>query len=803
MLTYLACVLVLSGPAAWTAREYPFRDATFSVDERGTVALRLGKRTVIRATRLWLAGPDWKSAVTDAGELRQTGAHQGGTFSLVRLREPVSGGEWDVTIRVGPVAQGLAVSYSAKPLAEMDINELGIVLDLPIEQWSGKPVLLWPSQELTFPETLPTDHHFASNHCVAVVLGSGAERVTVRLDKPGLAKLQDCRKWQGDTYQLTLPLIPGSARVKPGEEYTGGFTLMPKDPQTYRSLAAATLSSRGKLGIRGVRASALEVAQYGKLELAVDLSATYENAFDPEQIDVRAIFQTPSGETREVPAFLWAGFERQKVGESLIMAPTGQGGWRVRFTPTTPGRHSFRVVARDASGQVEWGPGSFEAKASKSHGFVRVSKGRRYFCFDDDTPYFAVGENLCWYSAARRTLDYDLWLPKLRAAGANYIRLWMPSWAFGIEWEKPGVYRLDRAWELDYVLEQCEKLGIYVKLCLENFRRFDEGPNPYDVRNGGPCETVRDFFVKPEARRLFKQRLRYIVARWSYSPALMAWELWNEINCVEGHNSYSAEVIEWSREMASYLREIDPNRHLTVNSLGSSNLDDRLWSLQEMDFAQMHGYYGWSGYDETRDMAAFIPNWLGKISHYGKPYFFAEFGVIREKPECRELCDRDREGVHLHNGMWSAALSGAAGGAMLWWWDSYVEPMNLYPRFASLASFAADVPWHKAGLEPEDLERRPRDLRVLALRGPRLLLFWAQNPRHTWWNVVQGERIDAVTGAEIVVRDLGKGPYRLRLYDTWARRYVRDERVTPQAGTLIIPLGAVTRDAAGKLEPIR
>jgi hypothetical protein len=376
----------------------------------------------------------------------------------------------------------------------------------------------------------------------------------------------------------------------------------------------------------------------------------------------------------------------------------------------------------------------------------------------------------------------------------------MPSWAFGIDWEKPDQYRLDRAWELDYVLQQCERRGIYVKLCLENFRSFEEGPNPYDVRQGGPCRTVREFFTLPQAREQFKRRLRYIVARWSYSAAIMAWELWNEINCVEGYNGYVEDVLDWTRDMARYLRTLDPNKHLIVNSLGSSYCDDRLWAMPEMDFAQMHGYYGWSGTDETRDMAFFVSQWLQKINHFGKPYLFAEFGIIREFPEPRELCDRDREGVHLHNGQWAAAMAGACGGAMVWWWDSYVEPLNLYSRFASLARFAADVPWTTAKLAPVELERRPAQLRVLALRGPRLVLFWAQNPRHTWWNVVHGEPVPPVQGAEVIIRDLGRGPYRLRLYDTWAGRYLTDQQVFPSAGVLTIPLGELARDVAGKLE---
>ncbi len=804
MLIPLLCASLLLGPAAWAAREYPMDGSVVTVDERGGVTVRRGQDTVLTAVRLWLAGPEWKSATTDTGELRQTGSHETTTWSILRLTEPVSGGLWEVVVRAAPGPEGLELSYLARPQAEMDINELAIIVDLPIAYWKDKRVILWPAQELTFPADLPARHQFATAQCTSVVLGDGRERLTLRPTGPVPCMLQDGRKFGGESYQVFLPIVPaGQTRVKPGQEYQGGVAIMVNDRQSYRSLKPPSYASRGRLGIRGVKASALQVPQYGRLDLAVDLSATYENPFDPRQINVRAIFQTPGGDRREVPAFYWAGYERHELSGTCLLTPSAQAGWRVRFTPTTPGRYSFRVVARDASGETEWGPGAFDCAAGDARGFLRRSDDPHYFRFDDGSPYFAIGENLCWYSSARRTLDYDLWLAKLQAAGANYIRLWMPSWAFGIEWDKPGVYRMDRAWELDYVLEQCERRGIYVKLCLDNFRRFDEGGNPYDVANGGPCKTVRDFFTMPEARELYKQRLRYTVARWSYSPALLAWELWNEINCVDGYNDYRDDVRAWTVEMCRYLREIDPSKHLTVNSLGSSNFDDELWALPEMDFAQMHGYYGWSGYDETRDMAAFIPNWLAKVDNHAKPYLFAEFGVIREKPEPRELCDRDREGVHLHNGLWSAALSGAAGGAMLWWWDSYVEPMNLYSRFASLSAFASDVPWHKAELQRVGLGRQPQELRVLALRGPRLLLFWAQNPAHTWWNVVQGESIPPMRDAQIIVRDLGKGPYRLRLYDTWAGRYISDERVTPQAGVLTLPLGDVARDLAGRLEPIR
>lgn len=792
-------LLVCSAP-----REYYFGQDAVRIDDRGVVSVVRDGQVRVASMHLWLAGPEWRSVDQRTAVMDQVAAHDRDEWFTFRMTEPVSGKDWQFVEKVHPVAAGIEISWIARPLAEMEVNELSLIVVLPIQAWHGKIALLWPIQETTLPEQQPAQRHFASGKCRVVVLDPGRDQISLRPEKPRGFTLQDTREFEADVYQIFMHLLPsGSHHVRPGEEYSAAVTLLVGDTEKYELVRPAPLTAGGDLAIRKVTVSAPKVAQYSKLELGVDLSATYDNPFDPEQVEVGAIFRGPDGSLTEVPGFFYQGFRRELLDGVCVLTPEADAGWRVRFTPTKPGRYTFSVLARDRSGETQWRTAAFECVASRASGFVRRSRDSRYFCFDDGFPYFPIGENLCWYSTPARTFDCDRWLARLHEAGANYIRLWMPAWAFGIEWEKPGVYRLDRAWELDYVLAACERLGIRVKLCLENFRTFGDGPNPYDVRNGGPCETVMDFFTKPEAKEMFKRRLRYIVARWAYSPAIMAWELWNEIVNVEGYWQHKSDVVAWTAEMARYLREIDPYKHLTVNSLGSNYTEPELWRLDEMDFAQMRGYYGWSGTDETRDMAAFVAKMLGLVSGYGKPYMFAEFGIIREFPEPRELCDRDREGVHLHNGQWAAAMSGACGGAMLWWWDSYVDPYNLYSRFTSLARFAADVPWTKAKLEPTTLAAKPERLRVLALRGPGRVLFWAQNSRHTWWNVVQGETIQPVRDARVTIRGLGRGTYRLRVYDTWACRYVVDRQVSPAAGNLEIPLGDVPRDVAVKVELVR
>jgi hypothetical protein len=51
---------------------------------------------------------------------------------------------------------------------------------------------------------------------------------------------------------------------------------------------------------------------------------------------------------------------------------------------------------------------------------------------------------------------------------------------------------------------------------------------------------------------------------------------------------------------------------------------------------------------------------------HNKPYLFAEFGIVPDKPDTRGLWDLDPNGVHMHNGLWAPLADGAAGTGMLW-----------------------------------------------------------------------------------------------------------------------------------------
>ncbi len=83
--------------------------------------------------------------------------------------------------------------------------------------------------------------------------------------------------------------------------------------------------------------------------------------------------------------------------------------------------------------------------------------------------------------------------------------------------------------------------------------------------NGGPAATPKDFFTNAESKAMYKNRLRYLIARWGYSPAIAAWEFFNEIdNAVftpTPHDSVLIEhqvITQWHDEMSTYLKNNDP-----------------------------------------------------------------------------------------------------------------------------------------------------------------------------------------------------------------------------------------------------
>ena len=365
--------------------------------------------------------------------------------------------------------------------------------------------------------------------------------------------------------------------------------------------------------LKDIRLLTPNPAQYGRIEYAVQPLRAPVNPFDPTQDAIDAHVVTPSGKKLTVPGFWFQDYRRsvrnpeaQGVDRIEVVEPVGQPEWRVRFASTEAGPHRITFELRDASGLHQSAEQAVNVRAADGPGYIRISpRNHNYLEHGEGRLFFPIGQNLCMYERREGTYYYDRMLDKLANAGANYVRLWQEYYVphdlskpaapgdgddtgFPLETTVTGLgkYDLASAWRLDYVAELCERRDIYWQIASEMVVWWERqlayrwNRNPYNAANGGPCAKPADYFTNPRARELVRRRLRYNVARWGCYPHLAAWELWNEVDNLEGFES--APNTAWHREMAGYLKQIDPWHHLVTTSWR----DRGMFALPEIDIVQ-------------------------------------------------------------------------------------------------------------------------------------------------------------------------------------------------------------------------
>jgi len=430
------------------------------------------------------------------------------------------------------------------------------------------------------------------------------------------------------------------------------------------------------------------------------------------------VITPPTGDAWQVPGFLYRPYARRLEGQNEHLEPEGPPRWQVRVSFPTAGRHQVAGTAADVSGEVGSAPVSIDVSAAPDGNaagmMIRLDpEDRRYFVTADGRTYFTLGANVCW-GGYRATFDYDLWLAKYAAAGCNYARIWMsPMWmTFSLNTGNSGYdgIALSNAWRLDYVLELAERLGIRLMLCIDSFnilRGKEElyglwEESPYKASNGGPLSKPGEYFTHPRMLNAYKDRLRYLVARYGYSPNVMAWEFWNEVDIIDEFDA--GAVTAWHRDMARFLRSIDPWKHLITTSTARPAGVPELDALPELEFVQTHRY-------GCRDLAFELgQDRVTKAAAKDRPHFHGEFGITHSG----RSGEADPTGIHIHNALFASVGQMQSGSPMTWWWDSYVEPQNLYPIYASFAGWIKGFDFVQQEARPVDavFERVKTDARI-------------------------------------------------------------------------------------------
>lgn len=452
-----------------------------------------------------------------------------------------------------------------------------------------------------------------------------------------------------------------------------------------------------------VQNRAVAFARYSMIDLPIDLAATFDNPFDSDDIRVDAEISGTRGAKFLVPGFFSTECERQLKDGKEELKPVGKGGWHVRFCPPEPGSYTVQISVKDRNGKRSAST-VVSVSESKSDGMIRLSpKDNRYFLFDSGRNYWPIGANVCW-ATPRGTFDYDEWFPAYGKAGCNYARVWLsPNWAtFALERAgKPeegrgmGQFDMANAWRLDYVFDLAQKNGLNLMVCIDSYNVLRDRDaynswetSPHNEDLGGPIRSPGQFWNSDAMARLYRDKLRYLVARYGAYSNLFAWEFWNEVDLTRDFELES--VGQWHRRMGKVLRDIDPYRHLVTTSMSDPMGSRELQLLPELDFVQTHVY--------NEFPAESVAVQQSRKVQWGKAHFVGEIGADASGPRGNE----DPEGLQIHDAIWSSIANSSSGAAMPWWWDSYIAPKNLYSIFAVAAKFVKDIDWSRESFQGVD-----------------------------------------------------------------------------------------------------
>lgn len=438
----------------------------------------------------------------------------------------------------------------------------------------------------------------------------------------------------------------------------------------------------GQYGIRAISTNKDTVKQYEALEITVLIAVGYENPYAAEEVDLTANITMPDGRIVAVPAF-YSGYN------SL---------WKIRYTPTKTGKFSYNIRLKSSPNVYSSELKRFEVLPGAKDGFLRKGTDNPFYpVYDSGRPFFGVGHNVAWITN-NDVSAYEKYFALLKENGCNLTRIWINSpWTFWIENDKVCSYNSGDAEKIDRVITLAQNYGIHLILVLDTYGALmeEEGfwnenfwnKNPYNKINGGPCERAWDFFTDRDAKRYYKNRLRYIIARWSYSPYVMAFELFNETDA----------PADWVKEVSGYMDSINPHGQFVTISLGypwGNNFDESaIWALDGIDIIQRH-IYG----NATHDLIEHLASTNIELSKkYNKPLIVGEFGMDSRNNDAQ--LDTAGEAVAFHQSLWASALSRSFGSSMNWWWAEYIKGKNLYPHYKAFRNFINSVKWNSPRID--------------------------------------------------------------------------------------------------------
>ncbi|MGD0774782.1 MAG: hypothetical protein ABSC05_18355 [Candidatus Solibacter sp.] len=552
---------------------------------------------------------------------------------------------------------------------------------------------------------------------------------------------------------------------------------------------------------------------YSLLDLPLELAASYDNPFDPRQINVQALIETPSGRIDKVPAFFRQDFRRVAPSdEEEILLPVKGPAWRVYYRPHEVGRHKVEIFAQDRTGTRKYDAGSFSSDASNLPGFLHVSKrDPSFFEYDNGQSFFALGPS-GWYRGRDYIFGGDTrWVSSQKleqyyerkaANRSNYE--YLGTFHFGQLLLSGGIIDQHIAWKLEHSLRTMERLGIRWLVFHDDvlrMSRYGFDVLPYAAASGGPAKEINDLYFSETVMDLQKNQLRYLVGRMSDSPSIWIWNIGDEWGGQPG-NQFSAPMVSaWINTLHRYVKEIDVYSHPHAIGEGMQSIlaggDVYLlgdWYLREVSGAKTTWQEG-----NRRDLIEFVPRQTTQIGERPFPVVNVEGGIYGWNSTLYQSGKPwgYPEAITFHQHLWLGLfIKNAASGTD--WMVNVLDHDNQLFHAKALAQFLDGESLTAKPFEQSDAATSDSKLTAFALRNSDKTLAWVVNRTWNWMDQTQGRTAQPLSGQSIKLPVVRDGRYDVELWNTFTGAVQARLTLESSGNLLAVPLPEITNDLALK-----
>lgn len=457
--------------------------------------------------------------------------------------------------------------------------------------------------------------------------------------------------------------------------------------------------------------------------------------------------------------------------------------------------------------------------------YVQVAPGGRYFVTEDGAPFLVVGHNDAMPWPHMHNLHYErdiatteAYIKMLVEHGVTVMRIMLEYcqnryWFFEDRKGRP-VPEAVLYW--DDLIGLCERHGLRLLVTFWDtfFMALRWKYHPYSARGSG-FDGPGSFCTSPTAMEAEKRRIKFFIDRWGNSPAIFAYDLFNEIHPHWG--GMPEDQSHWLTEMARFTRQCEQERWgkrhlLTVSVFGpkpDGGYGDLIWRHPETDFATTHVYeFGLVDNPENTVDCALVMRDTVRYAYSQitdlRPYTDSESGPIHLFMNLRRQLEEPFEIEYYHNMSWAHLATGGAGSGMRW---PFREPHTLSPAMndvqLGISRFIqrCALDWLSFSPQPFDdsLTVLPQDVSEGATLP--VLLFGCSDGRQAIVWLLRDSRIASEAAKipiELFVPNMQPGRYAVEFWETYSGEKLVEASASVDAdgGAICLPLPDFGADLA-------